>query len=52
MQLANHKNNLSEEYHFEISPDYCDPEEIVKLSEFLNHRDDFDDADRAVTSYC
>ncbi|MEN4771285.1 hypothetical protein [Duffyella gerundensis] len=47
MHLTNHKDNAREEYHFESSQDYCDPEQIARVSALLNHRSDFNDADRA-----
>ncbi|XXN66746.1 hypothetical protein ACRQ84_23470 (plasmid) [Enterobacter ludwigii] len=47
MHLTNHKDNAREEYHFESSQDYCDLGHIARVSELLNHRSDFNDADRA-----
>jgi len=47
MHLTNHKDNAREEYHFESSHDYCDIRQIERVSELLNDRSDFNDADRA-----
>lgn len=47
MRLTNHTVNSREEYHFESSQDYCDPDEITRVAELLNQRKDFTDADKA-----